>query len=921
MKKFFTINCFFLLLFANSSLAQIQSLTINTNTDASLGFHTNFATANTNFGNAQQFSAYCIPGASVGVNINRGIIRYSLNSFTSLPNFNEVIFQSAGFNLFARPNTGFLVGHFGQANSSKIYRVTQDWAENTVTWNNQPATTSDGAVLVPQNTVQFQDYPNLNISNFVDYWLNNPSQNFGMILRLDNEVINNGLNFFSSDAPETSKHPTLFVNYVRLSITNLPTFICLPSQPVALNANYQGGIFAGPGVQNGIFNPNLAGNGIHIITYSVTLPNGTIKSTSKSINVISPPQLSISGPSFVCPNATVNLQVQTNSPFTWENGSTANPRSVSAGTFTATAVSEAGCSTQVQKVVNPTIVQPIVIQADGATSFCQGGSVILSVNGLQNFTWNDGGNQNPRTVSSSGNFFVNASGDCPQISNVVQVTVNPNPATPSISPAGPVININFGSSVLLTSSAANGNLWNPSNQTSQSISVNQAGSYSVKVTNDNNCFSVSSPIQVNINPLPPITGECYAFNVIDALTQQGLDKNNNSVADIRSNSAQALGQPDPIINGTVNFYSLGFGGFITLMFEQPIANGPGADVKIYEATWNNGDCNAYPERAEIFASQDGCNFIYLTTICRTDVVDLTDQFDWALYIQIRDVSNPNQFSDAADGYDVAGIECLNGLANNLTPSSLIAGTLQSIPIYNPGPRKNGTQVLNNRKITNNAKGFPGGAGINFVSLGFGGVLEGKFDYVVFNKLGLDLNVVETSFGNPICNNYPETARIFGSKNGADWSYLGSRCLDGLYDLGSLPWLQYVRVIDSSFVGSSKFNAVADGFDLDGIVDLNACFANARLQSLDNVTTPNDNFEVVTFPNPVNDFITIEAKDLNTSTVLVELLDAAGRKVIIEQVSVNNGLLSRTFYLNDIPKGVYFLNVSSSDGIFTQKVIK
>lgn len=905
--------------------SQVQTLTIVTNEDASLGFHTNFNTANNNFGNAIQLSAYCIPGAQGGVNINRGIFRFNLNSLTSLPNFNnEIILISANVNLYARPNTGFLVGHFGNNNASTLRRVLQNWSENTVTWNNQPTTTAVGAVAVPQNTVQFQDYLGLNINEFVEFWINNPSQNYGLILQLNQEVVNNGLNFYSSDDPLTSKHPSLAISYKRLQITELPQSVCVNFAPINLSSNHPGGSFSGSGVVNGSFNPQIAGVGEHIITYTLVLDNGQLKTTNKTIVVSPVLQISISGPSSVCPGQTVQLAVQSSNSFTWEDGSTNNPRSVANGTFIATA-SNGSCSNSASKTVMLNQQPTITISASGPTSFCQGGSVSLSVNGPSGFQWNDGGSQNPRTITQSGTYFVSTSANsssCQAQSNSITVTVNPNPPVPTITPAGSPFTIVQGESITLFSSAANGNNWLPGNQATNSITVTQSGTYSVQVTNQFGCSSTSSSVVVNVVNAEPPVGGCFASNVIDGLTSQGLNKLNLPVEMIRSNPVQALGAPDPVINGVVNFYSLGFGGYLTVEFENPIKNGPGPDVKIHEATWNNSSCSSYPERAEIFASQDGCNFIYLGTICQTDSLELGNNFSWAKFIQIRDVSKKSDFSDVADGYDVAGVECLNGTADDLTPASLISGTLQFVSNYNPGPRKNGSEVLSTRKVTDNAKGLPGGAGINFVSLGFSGSLEARFDYVVFNLAGLDLNVVETSFGNPSCNNYPERARLFGSKNGAEWTYLGSRCQDGLYDLGSLPWLQYIRVVDSSDVSSNRFNSVADGFDLDGVVDLHACLFNARIGNLDNVTTPNDDIELIVFPNPAENILHVTALNLeNEDNVMFELLDLSGRVLNKTFSSVKSNSSNSQFDLSGYTNGIYIIKAYSASGTTVVRVIK
>ncbi|MCK5026874.1 MAG: VWA domain-containing protein, partial [Candidatus Pacebacteria bacterium] len=87
-------------------------------------------------------------------------------------------------------------------------------------------------------------------------------------------------------------------------------------------------------------------------------------------------------------------------------------------------------------------------------------------------------------------------------------------------------------------------------------------------------------------------------------------------------------------------------------------------------------------------------------------------------------------------------------------------------------------------------------GYDFVSLGLdhiggppGGELILGFDNLILNGEGDDLEVVETSWGDPSCQDYSETVQVYASQDGTTWEYLGQTCLDGTFDLGSLPWAQ------------------------------------------------------------------------------------------------------------------------------------
>src|SRR5205085_1255468 len=85
------------------------------------------------------------------------------------------------------------------------------------------------------------------------------------------------------------------------------------------------------------------------------------------------------------------------------------------------------------------------------------------------------------------------------------VTVNPLPATPTISTGGGATTFCQGGSVTLTSSAATSYLWS-NGATTQSITVSASGTFTVTVKNVNGCSSApSAATTVTVNPLPTVT--------------------------------------------------------------------------------------------------------------------------------------------------------------------------------------------------------------------------------------------------------------------------------------------------------------------------------------------------------------------------------------------------------------------------------
>ncbi|NBW30952.1 MAG: hypothetical protein EBR35_06835, partial [Flavobacteriales bacterium] len=143
--------------------------------------------------------------------------------------------------------------------------------------------------------------------------------------------------------------------------------------------------------------------------------------------------------------------------------------------------------------------------AQNNSVFCSGGTnILIAPSGNYNYQWTNNGvpitnNNDSLIVISNGNYAVSLSGACAANSSTISIVISSgNPIT--ITPSGPT-SFCAGNSVTLTSPSATGNLWS-NGSVSQSISVNNSGSYSLTVSNPQVCPSVSSPIQVIVNPLP-----------------------------------------------------------------------------------------------------------------------------------------------------------------------------------------------------------------------------------------------------------------------------------------------------------------------------------------------------------------------------------------------------------------------------------
>jgi hypothetical protein len=140
------------------------------------------------------------------------------------------VITSAYLSLYANLNAGDGYAGtpmWGNNNAGYLKRVTDYWKEDSVTWNTQPTSVTTGQVLLPQSTSTTQDYLNIDITGFVQYWNQNPGSNYGMMLEMITTNHYNSLIFCSSDCADSTKRPKLVITYTT------PTGGCVSIQPDA----------------------------------------------------------------------------------------------------------------------------------------------------------------------------------------------------------------------------------------------------------------------------------------------------------------------------------------------------------------------------------------------------------------------------------------------------------------------------------------------------------------------------------------------------------------------------------------------------------------------------------------------------------------------------------------------------------------
>lgn len=416
-------------------------------------------------------------------------------------------------------------------------------------------------------------------------------------------------------------------------------------------------------------------------------------------------------------------------------------------------------------------------------------------------------------------------------------------------------------------------------------------------------------------------GNLFAFEVIQY--QPSKRNDGTFIPEEFQNTSKAIGEPEN--DNSNNFVSLGFGGQITLKFAVPIANGNGADFKVFETTLNNSNCQRQPKSIYVFASFDGCNYVYCGKGCQDSEFDL-GALSQAQYIKIIDCSNPSSIyeNQVSDAFRLDGIQSLNGQATAIIEDNLSYGSATDVMQFSQGRRKSGQPVHISRGNPQVALGVPENDDINstnFVSLGFNGSITLKFDFVVFNKEGNDLVIIETSFGAPSCSAYPEKVLAEVSLDGQNWINLGNACLDGEIDLGGVPAMQFIRLTDRS--PAASFPSSADGYDLDGVLALSTCQGQARLGYFDNNNVPDEIAEFSAFPNPFRDQLNLSYETGTAhEKVSFKMYNMSGQQVWQNLYEFNPNLKEVIeIPALEIPKGTYIIISESGNIKQTQKVIK
>ena len=236
-------------------------------------------------------------------------------------------------------------------------------------------------------------------------------------------------------------------------------------------------------------------------TYTVTVSNaqGCTASGSTIVQLGNIPSTVISGDTEICQGLSTSLDAGAGfNAYAWNNGQTTRSISVQAsGTYTVVVTNASGCTNIASVTVN--VLNVPIPQISGALSFCPGGNTTLSVPaGFSTYQWSNNQNTASIQVQQAGSYQVTVTNNegCTG-TNAVTVSVL---SAPSADISGNESFCEGANSVLNAGAGFAAYAWS-NGQTTQNITVTQAGTYTVTVVNAQGCTGTANQ-NITVNPLP-----------------------------------------------------------------------------------------------------------------------------------------------------------------------------------------------------------------------------------------------------------------------------------------------------------------------------------------------------------------------------------------------------------------------------------
>ncbi len=620
------------------------------------------------------------------------------------------------------------------------------------------------------------------------------------------------------------------------------------------------------------------------LTYTDT---NNCSAVSRTVQVVSnplpqTPSILAAGSTTFCDGNSVTLNSSSASNNKWSTSdSSASITVKQSGNFSVTAYNQFGCeatSSNLLVTVNPLPAKP-AITASGATTICQGDSVILSSSSLVGNQWSTADTTNSIIAKSTGAYSLKIvdSNRCESPLATMSVLVNAVPSAPIISASGPT-GFCQGDSVKLTSSVINGNNWSQGD-TVQSITVKNTGSYSVKLVNSIGCEATSNSITVNVGNLP-------ATPTISSVGSTSFCSGDSAVLVSSSTFGNRWSTGD-----TTN----------SIIVRQP----GNYSLSIFD---NGCNSNNTSESVTVFANpiKPIITFTGDTAFCPGDSVLLHSSYPTRNMWSHGGGNGATIAVNSSGSYTVTYTDT-NGCFASSSPLSVRRYPAARVPFVSPGGSVEiceGESIVLSSDITTGLSWDHSQSPYDTVLVSQSGSYfvnhtDGNGCQSVSNTVTVSINPKPT----------PTTISQIGqdlvSTNASAYQwYVGGAILSG--EIGSL-----IR---------PKSNGVyqVETWDGSGCKVLSApyTFTSVGIANASNLWF--EEFKV--FPNPSNGKFTIELNLLQVKEFDVEIINTAGKTIYEENIKPSSRSIQRNFTMESLPAGMYQLMLTSEQGVYQERLI-
>jgi hypothetical protein len=217
---------------------------------------------------------------------------------------------------------------------------------------------------------------------------------------------------------------------------------------------------------------------------------------------LTPPVPDISGALIFCEDQTTSLDAGPFDEYVWSTGDITQSIIVDiTGIFAVTVTDANGCTGSDEVSVEEVVVTPVIT---GQLSICTGDETTLSVGAFNTYLWSTGESSQFITVGGGGDYSITVTdGNGCTGTDAVFIEENDN-LVPEILGESVLCE---GTSTTLDAGIFDSHLWS-TGETSQTISINAPGNYTVTVSDQNGCTGEDDIAITEVpNPIPTISGE------------------------------------------------------------------------------------------------------------------------------------------------------------------------------------------------------------------------------------------------------------------------------------------------------------------------------------------------------------------------------------------------------------------------------